>query len=335
MNRALLFSRFIKYDILDNFIKSNQSSMILTQTPVDIYIDIQSIYKPVLTGEFIPEDNKVLSINVLNLAGHYRHFFKSRYGVNTRIFIVNSKPNDIFQLVNKTDDQDDIFTIVKKIAPYFPLTYYIKKDNYSASAIIMNTIQTETIPKNASVLVISNDIYSYQIPALIPNAFLIRPSSNTKFVIFNNVIDIMYPRKSSSTVVSDLNPALLPVIMAYHKCPELGMEMLNNFKKTISIIREKISKNQILNGYNSPVVFNKESEEIFKRICLSDLITATKRYANSYESLVNNWKIHKVCDYNVLANILDRKFNTDENNLLNYLFLLDVDQQFCQYMNTL
>lgn len=334
MNKALLFSRFIRYDVLDQFIRSNSSSLILTQTPVDIYIDIQSVYKHVLSGELLSEDVKILSVNVLNLAAHYRHFFKSRYGINTRIFMVNSiqdTSKNIFEQINA--DNKDMFTIVEKIAPYFPLTYYIEKQKYNASAIIMNLIQTETLPKQFSALVISNDIYAYQIPAYVPTAFLIRPSTNTKFITAGNVIDCMYPRKGS-TIISDLSPALLPVIMAYHKCPELGMEMLNNFKKTISIIRDKISRNQILNGYNSPIVFKNESEDIFRRIYLSDLMTIAKTYANSYESLVNNWKIYKLCDYNVLINILDSKFNTDAENLFNYLFLLDIDQQFFQCMNS-
>ena len=59
MNKALLFSRFIRYDVLDQFIRSNSSSLILTQTPVDIYIDIQSVYKHVLSGELLSEDVKI------------------------------------------------------------------------------------------------------------------------------------------------------------------------------------------------------------------------------------------------------------------------------------
>lgn len=331
MNKALLFSRFTRYDVLDKFIRSNSSSLILTQKPVDVYIDIQSVYKHVLSGELLSEDIKVMSVSVLNLAAHYRHFFKSRYNINTRIFMINSiqdTSKNIFEQINS--DNKDMFTIVKKISPYFPLVYYIEKQKYNASAVIMSLIQTETLPKQSAALIISNDIYGYQIPAYIPTAFLIRPSTNTKFITSGNVIDCMYPRKGS-TITSDLSPALLPVIMAYHKCPELGMEMLNNFKTTISIIRGKISKKQILNGYNSPIMFKNE-EDIFRRIYLSDLITITKAYTNSYESLVNNWKTSKLCDYNVLANIIDNKFNIDENNLLNYLFLLDVDDQFFQYM---
>jgi hypothetical protein len=140
------------------------------------------------------------------------------------------------------------------------------------------------------------------------------------------VISTIYSR-NTSVVTSDLSPALLPVIMAYHKCPELGMEMLNNFKSTIGIVRNKIITNQILNNYNSPVMFKNEPD-IYKRLCMCDLMTAARSYNNSYESLLNNWKIYKPIDINVLANTLDSKFNIDEENLFNYLFLLEVDMTF-------
>lgn len=323
MNRAILFSKFIRYDVLDSMIKSNPSAIALTKAPVDVYIDIQSVYKLILSENLLTNDYKVLSVNILNLAGHYRHYFKSRYGVSTRIYIVNA----LASLDNITSQLNagnrDMFAVVQKIAQYFPSVYFINKENYNGSAIILSLLQSETIPEQHASLIISNDIYSYQIPAYVPSSFLIRPSSNTKFITHYNVIDLMYPRKSVKTVTSDLNPALIPVIMAYHKCPELGMEMLNNFKTTLSIIRDKISKNQILNGYNSPVMFKGDTDDIVRRLYLSDLMTIARTYSNSYEALVNSWKIYKQCDFSALANVLDKTFNTDENNLLNYLFLLE------------
>lgn len=334
MNRALLFQKFVKYNILDQFLINNPSSNILTKTPVDIYIDVQSIYKNVLAETLLVNDVKVLSVNILNLAAHYRHYFKSRYNVNTRIFIVNtlSSINNIFENINAKNE--DMFIILKKISLYFPLVYFIERNVYNSASVIFSLIKSETLPVKHSALIISNSIYSYQIPAFIPSSFVIRPSINTKFITFNNVIDIMYPRKGS-TVTSDINPGLIPVIMAYHKCPELGMEMINNFKRTITIIREKISKGQLLNGYNSPVIFQKtESENMFRRLCISDLITYTKVYENSYESLVKSWRVYKQCDYNNLANVLDKTFNVDEENILNYLFLLEVDELFVRAMNS-
>lgn len=326
MNKALMFQKFVKYNILDQFVNGHSGS-VLKRTPVDIFIDIQSVYKRILSETLLINDVKVLSVNILNLAGHYRHFFKSRYNVNTRIYIVNAfaASENIFEQLNAMNS--DMFTIVKKIAPYFPEVYYIERSNHysKASSVIFSLIKSESIPMNHSSIVISNDVYSYQIPAFIPSSFVIRPSINTKFITFTNVIDMMYPRKGS-TVTSDLNPGLLPLIMAHHKCSELGMTMIDNFKNTIKLIREMINKGQILNGYNSPVVLKLiESEDIFKRICICDLIFNTTMYENSYEALVNNWTVHKQCDYNSLANILDKAFNVDEENILNYLFLLEVD----------
>ena len=121
--------------------------------------------------------------------------------------------------------------------------------------------------------------------------------------------------------------------MAYHKCPELGMQMINNFKTTINIIRDKIANNKILNNYNSPIMFKNESEEILNRLYLSDLMSITRTYVNSYEALINSWKVYTPYDISVLANALDNLFNKDEENILNYIFLLEIDKQFVVQMS--
>ena len=330
MNKALLFSKFIKYDILDQLMVNTKSATMLLYKPVDIYIDIQSVYKRVLSETLLNTDVKVLSVNILNLAGHYRHYF-SRRGINNRVYLVNGLNNNNTIVSKLNAENKHLFAIVQKLVQYFPLVYYIEKD-YNSSAIIMGLIQSETIPYSHNSFIISNDVYSYQIPALVPSAFLLRPSTNTKLITTNTVIDSMYPRKGS-IVTSDLSSALLPVIMAYHKCPELGMQMLNNFKTTINIIRDKIANNKILNNYNSPIMFKNESEEILNRLYLSDLMSITRTYINSYEALINSWKVYKPYDVSVLANALDNLFNTDEENILNYIFLLEVDKQFVMQMS--
>ena len=330
MNKALLFSKFIKYDILDQLMINNKSATMLLYKPVDIYIDIQSVYKRVLSETLLNTDVKVLSVNILNLAGHYRHYFSKR-GINNRVYLVNGLNNSNTIVSKLNAENKHLFAIVQKLVQYFPLVYYIEKD-YNSSAIIMGLIQSETTPHNHNSFIISNDVYSYQIPALIPSAFLLRPSTNTKLVTSNTVIDSMYPRKGS-IVTSDLSSALLPVIMAYHKCPELGMQMINNFKTTINIIRDKIANNKILNNYNSPIMFKNESEEILNRLYLSDLMSITRTYVNSYEALINSWKVYKPYDISVLANALDNLFNKDEENILNYIFLLEIDKQFVVQMS--
>ena len=205
MNKALLFSKFIKYDILDQLMINNKSATMLLYKPVDIYIDIQSVYKRVLSETLLNTDVKVLSVNILNLAGHYRHYFSKR-GINNRVYLVNGLNNSNTIVSKLNAENKHLFAIVQKLVQYFPLVYYIEKD-YNSSAIIMGLIQSETTPHNHNSFIISNDVYCYQIPALIPSAFLLRPSTNTKLVTSNTVIDSMYPRKGS-IVTSDLSSAL-------------------------------------------------------------------------------------------------------------------------------
>ena len=80
INRAILYSKFIRYDELANMMRQVPSTMELGKGGIEIcniYIDIQSIYKDVLTNEILPEDNKTIAINILNMAAHYRHFFRN------------------------------------------------------------------------------------------------------------------------------------------------------------------------------------------------------------------------------------------------------------------
>ena len=146
MNKALLFSKFIKYDILDQLMINNKSATMLLYKPVDIYIDIQSVYKRVLSETLLNTDVKVLSVNILNLAGHYRHYF-SRRGINNRVYLVNGLNNSNTIVSKLNAENKHLFAIVQKLVQYFPLVYYIEKD-YNSSAIIMGLIQSETTPHN-------------------------------------------------------------------------------------------------------------------------------------------------------------------------------------------
>ena len=75
-------------------------------------------------------------------------------------------------------------------------------------------------------------------------------------------------------------------------------------------------------------MFKNEPKEIIDRLYLSDLIIISRVYDKSYESLVNNWRIYKPYSINVLANALDNLFNRDTENIFNYMFLLEVNEDF-------
>lgn len=323
-----LYSKFTKYEILKQLISQLPSAKVLSTAPVDIYIDLQSIYSQILAQSLLSNDNKILSVNVMNLAAHYRHFFRHYMSTESRVFIVNGLPssNSIASIEN--NQSPILFELMKNLVPYFPCTYYINK-RYNACAIIGTMIQQETMKYNHSAFVVSTDVYSYQLPIIYQNTFILRPSLQPRIVSYNTIYTYMYPR-NKSVDMTQLNPGLLPLIMAYYKCPELDLDMVNNFKSTIKIIKDKISTGKLLNGYNSINISlsGENNIGIRKRIMLCDLMTLIKSYEYSYDNLDASWRIYKQCDVQTLSTAIDSKINIDPEHILNYIFLLDIDVNF-------
>ena len=327
INRAMLYSKFIRYDILRNMITDTPSMKDMIGKPLDIFIDIQSVYKDVLAAEFMRNDIKILAVNVLNMAAHYRHFFRNLLRQNVRVFLVNSQVNlsgNICEITNS--ENDDMFSIVKSLCKYFPNIYYIYKKGYNASAIIFQLINTYTmiIPGHCSSLVISNDVYAYQLPTLIPICWMLRLGVKHKYIVTaNNAIESYFKNTTPST---GLRQQLLPMIMAFNKCKELNLPLLFPYKTALNKVRELIDKHIILNGYNIP---NSAFESnvgimgILARWTLCDLQSQAVVYMNSIDVIDDTWKVKRKCDFSELAAILDDKFNCDPDNILNYIYLLE------------
>ena len=325
MNKAILYSKFVRYEVMNTLFNQHVSTRCISSLPINLYIDIQSVYKQALSENLIPNDVKVLSINVLNMAAHYRHYFRKKFGSEIRVFIVNSNKNENYNLYQSLNNQnsDSMFKIIKVLAPYFHNVYYLSREGFNATSIIYDIINRN--PNNHVHFIISNDIYSYQLTALCNNCFVLRPSTNPKLVTYFNSIESWYSRKSSIDV-SDLHPALLSLIMALNKCPELNIPTLYNMKNTLYTIRQMINSSYILNGYNTPidlVMFKNNDIDVFNRWNLCDLVTQSREYSNSLFACDESWMISKKCDFKELSHIIDKNFNYDADNILNFIYLLD------------
>lgn len=319
-----MFSKFIKYDILNSMICSNPSTKDMVGHPLSIYIDVMSVYNDLLTTEFVANDTKTIAINVLNMAAHYRHFFRNLLKMPVRVFLVNSKNNydltgNICRDYNYKSTKD-IFNLIDVLCRYFPDIYYIYREEANATAIIYCLIKENN---QDSSFVISNDIYSYQLPALIQRTYLLRVSAKSKKLLtYNTVVDGQFKNTTQFT----LSPKLIPLLMAFNKCDAIGLKLLFPYKTAINHIKMLVDKGMICNGYNMPSLLIEEKLKVFGltgRWTLSDLTTQAISYMTSPSILDDTWKIKKACDLNELASALDSKFNNDPDNILNYIFLLE------------
>jgi hypothetical protein len=325
INKALMFCKFVKYDLLNIMLNENPSTKDMIKHPLSIYIDIMSIYNDIIAGDFVASDTKTIAVNVLNMAAHYRHFFRNLLKMPVRVFLVNSVNN--FNLTGNIcmdynyKNTRDIFNTIEVLCKYLPDIYYVfRNSDFNATAIIYSLIKENN---QDSSLVISNDIYAYQIPALVQRAYLLRTSIKGKSLLtYNNVVYGQFKNVTQFT----LSPKLIPVLMALNKCDALGLKLILPYKTAINNIKLLVDKGIICNGYNPPNAIIEDKLKILGltgRWCLSDLTTQAFKYMTSPAILDETWKVKKACDLNELASILDNRFNNDPENILNYIFLLE------------
>ena len=255
------------------------------------------------------------------MCAHYRHFFRKRLGTDVRVFIVNSSYNLSGNICEQYNSNRDILSSMINLIKYFSNIYYIYRENINASAIIYSLIKTESV--NKAKFVLSRDIYAYQLAPLFDKCIVFRPGYRYSFVTANNAIDCQFKNTTSS---SDLSPLLIPVIMAYNKCTELGLPLVKSYKTALNGVRDMIKRGLIIQGYNTPTMLLDDAVRISgfgARWSICDLVTHGINYMYSPLVLDETWKVKRACDLRELASALDEKFNSDPDNILNYIYLLE------------
>jgi len=322
INRAYMFNKFIRYDELNSMLSSMPSSKTLIGKPLDIFIDIKSIYKDVLSTEFMSSDIKTLSINILNMAAHYRYFFRNALKTNVRVYLLNSEENLIGNLCQISNYGQDLFKTIEILCKFFPDIYYIYRQGYNPCAIISYLISKESSIDNGK-LIISNDIFSYQLPTLFQNTFLLHVGiKHKKLISYSTAIDAQF---KNTTPSSDISPLLIPVLMALNKCTELSLPLLYPYKSALKKLREAIKANVFIQGRNPPfekVDYLLDIYGFYSRWIMCDLPTKSLKYYNSPDILDETWKVKRQCDFSILASIIDDKINTNHEDILNYIYLL-------------
>lgn len=322
IDRRCMYNKFIKYVDLAAMFNSMPSTKELMGKDLDIFIDIQSIYKDILKSEFMSSDIKTLSINVLNMAAHYRHYFRNQLNAFVSVYLVDSKEKLTGNLVQMSNNEEDLFKPVEVLCKYFPDIYYIRRTGYNPCSIIYELINSHSSVYRGK-LVISNDIYSYQLPNLFPNTFLLHLGIKHKKLISSaNSIDAQFKNTTSS---SDISPRMIPILMALNKCDAIGITLLYPYKTALKILRQFISKGIFTNTYNTPFEAIDGVTGIhgfYARWVMCDLVMNALKYSNSPKILDTTWTAKRKVVFQELAAVIDDKVNTPED-ILNYIYLTE------------
>lgn len=278
---ALLYSQFITYDRLVEIV--NETCAHSNAAMAHLYIDMNSLLKSVVRG--LPnlriENINNLTACMANMAIHYRHFFKSRYQTNSKIFFVLSSENtennskwypgyktEIRSITNRmvknyTDLLNDLLNYTNELmgimCPYMDGVYYINTTQEPGVVFqyLINLGSNE--PEDHVNFIITKDPYNYQ---LVNNkdTIILRPKKEKEqptpqdisyYVNMANIWRVLLKEKNLDiNYQCFLSPQLVSLVLAISGLSNRGIRATIPFKKTIEIIQSLVVKRLMINSYS-------------------------------------------------------------------------------------
>lgn len=269
----IINSNYIKYDRLVNMV--NRAFVNSTARNLNIYIDLYSIFKGLYKNKnYNIDDYSTVTSCIINMVAHYRQFFRSRYNTETKFYIVysknccyinnqfykgyNSKNAYAFNMNKLVDDMiHNNIELLETLCPYLPDVFFIKSQ-FETGVVIYDLIcKDEALNIASPNLIITKDIYNYQLAAMRDNIVIFRPKKSngidSSYYIDKNNLLLYYlvSRKSNSMdEIKNLSPELLSLLMTISSVSDRNIKMMTNIKNAISILNSAVKDCRILNGYN-------------------------------------------------------------------------------------
>jgi len=289
----LIYSNYIKYE---NMIRmTNEVFAGSNANTVNIFIDMTSILKSIILrrDQVLIGDYTVITSCIINLCAHIREFFRTRYRVESKIFIMNCTQfpmsatnfckdysSSLRLAIQNSPVINDLITanseLLKILCPYLNDIFYIEDfscevgvgiysilHKISANHTIQQYSKEVILYKDSPSIIFTKDTHLYQLPAMIPNVVIYRCSKyngedRSWYINKNNVLNKYIENTRSQTDISTLNlerfnPELLSLIMTLTNLPDRSIKSLLNLSTALKYISIAIDNKSILNGYNHSI----------------------------------------------------------------------------------
>lgn len=270
----MINSNYIKYDKLQQL--TNEALAGCNASLAYIYLDLNSILKSLYPENITIEDYSSITSCIINMCAHYREYYWTRHKVNTVFFLIysdntpyfnnmmypnynNSMKMTIKNNILKYEMFTHNFELLSILCPYLPDIFFIQRKE-EVGVVIYDIMSKYDINNDYAHIIISKDIYNYQLVTLKPNTLILRPKKNkgedlSYYVNVNNVLDMYLAKRSVKKRSDIISPNLLSLVMALNNLPERNIDTCLNITKTIKYLEELIKNNMIVNGYNSDILY--------------------------------------------------------------------------------
>ena len=199
-----LFQNYITYDRLFALSSKALYGERVEKGEINLFMDLNSFTKRLWGSynQFTFKSMNVLVASIINACGHYRQYFWTRHMCKTNIYLVwgwNTSPyqpylnynahfvervesfkqmgNSVCSLIEAMIEQ------LKFLCRYLPQVYFVDGGMNEVSVVIYDLVGE--IGKGLPNIVLSKDVYSYQLVSCLPSTFVYRPKK-----VFNNGVII-------------------------------------------------------------------------------------------------------------------------------------------------
>ena len=264
--KYLCYKSMVKYERLSNLINDYYKNSDSNQ--IELYIDVSSFIDQLIKkadqmqNKINTGDNLFISAWILNMCAHYRRFFRTRYSVETTIFLIcrdiGNNGSEFRRLINcveydrgmASEAWTTIFNynmdIIKDVILYVP-NMEIVRTNYdfnSKASYIMNMRQN-----NIPAMIISDDMMNLQLCStttkdvcvLIPS----KSGSEDNSALLGQKDAVSYyisKKRISSAALFESDPYFyIPLMGAMSGCKNRGFKSIYSISQTVFAINKLFS----------------------------------------------------------------------------------------------
>lgn len=271
----LLLKNYPQYKVLrDELVKLVFRQAIKTGGRVDCYVNINSFLSSIYKRpDYVYDEKLSITSSIINFAAHIREFFRSRFSIYARVFLVygNTRPDsailhfadyDVHAAMDRVKNSQMVHIInedlkeLSEIVKYIPEVYFIQV-NIEPAVAIREIIKDQSKKgfKNAR-FIFSKDLYDYQLVATCPNTHLVRTKKTMQGDKTYTVSYFDFYKKLSSTlslkksIGDNISPELYSFYMSFAGCKDRGIKAITNYPNADKKIHDLVNSGLILNGHN-------------------------------------------------------------------------------------
>ena len=275
--QKILNSKKIRYEVLDDFFKLRLARQ--QGKTVNIFVDHQSVIKQLYTPELLPlfnsinaRDRIVIASELVNIIGHYRHYFASRLKMYTNVYYIYSFDEATYQKSIYPDYKSDYYfkrlakpgstiiygsayrilrsnlNIAQSVSNYIPHAYFIDSKDIEP-ALIPNYIINNLASDNDFNLILTND-ESYFQDLNLNNTMIMemRGSEKSELIDILNVVDVsLRSTKKTSADFPLVDHTLMETVgsMINNKTYSMPAIGRRGYSSSYSLMQKLLDKGQI------------------------------------------------------------------------------------------